>query len=191
VAPAAFAHGFEERRVPEVAQMYDVRRDESIRQSTDRTSVTSSKKANNLPIALLNMKRIAFGTVRLILGTWTTGYSIPSPALEQLRGAARGATVQGQQSFKTRRSDPQAGFGSSTALDPEFFRRTALLACEREILEFPAEQNRFDTDNDHFHSAVRTCRRSSYFRWRFWNSHVISFRRSERNGDPEAPNSGV
>ena len=42
MAPAAFAHGFEERRVPEVAQMYDVRRDESIRQSTGRTSVTPS-----------------------------------------------------------------------------------------------------------------------------------------------------
>ena len=79
----------------------------------------------------------------------------------------------------------QEGFGSSTALDPEFFRRTALLTCEREILKFPAEQNWFDTDNDHFHSAIRTCRRISYFGWRFWNSHVISFRRSEGNGDRE------
>jgi len=31
-----------------------------------------------------------FGTVRLILETWTTGYSIPSPALERLRGPAMG-----------------------------------------------------------------------------------------------------
>ena len=119
-----------------------------------------------------------FGTVRLILETWTTGYSIPSPALERLRGAEMGRRSRNQESFKTRRSDPQAGFRSSTALDPELFRGTALLACERESLEFPAEQNWFDTDNDHFYSAVRTCRRSSYFEWRFWNSHVISFRRS-------------
>jgi hypothetical protein len=90
--------------------MYDVRRDESIRQSTDRTSVTSSKKANNLPIALLNMKRIAFATVRLILGTWTTGYSIPSPALERLRGAARGPTVQGQRKSHDAAQRSSGGF---------------------------------------------------------------------------------
>jgi hypothetical protein len=52
---------------------------------------------------------------------------------------------------------PQAGFGSSNAFEPELFRKTALLACEREILEFPTKQNWFDTDNDHFRSAVGTC----------------------------------
>jgi hypothetical protein len=67
----------------------------------------------------------------------------------------------------------------STAVDPEFFRRTALLTCEREILEFPAEQNWCDTDNSHFHSALRTRRRSPCLRWYFLTSHVISFRRSE------------
>jgi hypothetical protein len=114
----------------------------------------------------------------------------PFTGLGAAAGCRNGATVQDQESFKTRRSDPQAGFRSSTALDPELFRGTALLACEREILEFPAEQNWFDTDNDHFRSAVRTCR-PSYFGWRFWSSHVLSFRRSERNGDPEGPNSGA
>jgi len=46
---------------------------------------------------------------------------------------------------------------SSNAFEPELFRRTALLACESEILEFPTKQNWFDTDNDHFRSAVGTC----------------------------------
>ena len=83
-----------------------------------------------------------------------------------------------------RSSDPQAEFGSSTALDPEFFRGTAVLACEREILEFTAEQNWRDTENDHFGSAVRTRRRSSCFERGLFTSHVVSFRRSEDNGDP-------
>jgi hypothetical protein len=34
---------------------------------------------------------------------------------------------------------PAAEFGSSTTLDPECFYKTALLACEGEILEFPPE----------------------------------------------------
>jgi hypothetical protein len=96
--------------------------------------------------------------------TGPTGYSI---ALRRWSGCAvRGMDGPGISRSFTRRGTAilrQAGFGSSTALDPEFFRRTALLTCEREILEFPAEQNWFDTDNDHFHSAINvpTASRSS------------------------------
>jgi hypothetical protein len=62
----------------------------------------------------------------------------------------------------------------SNALDPELLRKTACLACEREILEFSAEQNWRDARNDHFRSAFGTCRRRS-FRWQFLACHVISF----------------
>src|SRR5205085_5518730 len=60
----------------------------------------------------------------------------------------------------------QSGTPPNT-FEPELFSRTAFLACESEILEFPTEQNWFDTDNDHFRSAVGTCRRSFCFGWRF------------------------
>ena len=66
--------------------------------------------------------------------------------------------------------------GLSASFDLEDFRRTTLLACEREFLEFTEEQNWCDTDNDHFRSAIRTRRRSPYFGWRFLVGHVVSFR---------------
>jgi hypothetical protein len=69
--------------------------------------------------------------------------------------------------------------GLSTALNPEFFRTTALLASKREVLKFPSEQNRCNTDNDHFRSALRARRRSRRFRWHFLTGHVISFRRND------------
>src|SRR5580658_5665455 len=77
--------------------------------------------------------------------------------------------------------------GFSNALDPEFFRRTALFTCEREILEFPTEQNWYDADNDHFRSAERTRRRSPGFWWHFLTSYVISFRRSGQRIPPRQP----
>ena len=63
----------------------------------------------------------------------------------------------------------------SSSFDPEFLRKAARLAREREILECPSEQNWRDTRNDHFRSALRTGRRS-FFGWQFLASHVISFR---------------
>ena len=63
--------------------------------------------------------------------------------------------------------------GLSTSLEPEVFRKTARLAREREILECPSEQNCRDTRNDHFRSALRTCRRS--FFGQQLASHVTSF----------------
>jgi hypothetical protein len=77
--------------------------------------------------------------------------------------------------------------GSSKALDPECFRRTAPLTCEREILELPAEQNWCDADNDHFRSANRTRRRRPCFWWHFLASHAISFRRGEATHTRAAP----
>jgi hypothetical protein len=75
------------------------------------------------------------------------------------------------------------------SFDPEHFRRTALLTCEPEILEFTEEQNWCDADDDHFRSAIGTSRRSSYFGWRCLIGHVISFRRSEGNGQLEGSRS--
>jgi hypothetical protein len=184
VAPAAYAHGFEERRVPEVA---------NVRRSSGRIHPTEHRqdignvidKREQSSDCAPQYERIAIWDRSTDIGDMDNRLFDPFTGLGAAAGCRNGATVQDQESFKTRRSDPQAGFRSSTALDPELFRGTALLACEREILEFPAEQNWFDTDNDHFRSAVRTCRRSSYFEWRFWNSHVISFRRSEGDRDAE------
>lgn len=59
------------------------------------------------------------------------------------------------------------------------FVESHFLQTECEILEFPTEQNWFDTDNDHFRSADGTRRRSPCFRRHFLASHVISSRRSE------------
>jgi hypothetical protein len=59
-------------------------------------------------------------------------------------------------------------------LDPEFFRKTARLARERQVFECPSEQNWRDAGNDHFCSALGTCRRSVVGR-HFFAGHVISF----------------
>src|SRR4029450_10261714 len=59
-------------------------------------------------------------------------------------------------------------------LDPEFFRKTARLARERQVFECPSEQNWRDAGNDHFCSALGTGRRS-FFRGQFFASHVVSF----------------
>lgn len=48
--------------------------------------------------------------------------------------------------------------GLLVPLDPDFFRKSARLAREREILERASEQNWRDAGNDHFSSALRTCR---------------------------------
>ena len=53
----------------------------------------------------------------------------------------------------------------STSLDPECFRETARLARKREILVRPAEQNRRDSGNDHFRSALGTRPRRAFFGW--------------------------
>lgn len=59
-------------------------------------------------------------------------------------------------------------------LHSEFFRKTARLAREREVLECASEQNWRNAGNDHFRSALRTCRRS-VFGWQFLPGHVMSF----------------
>jgi hypothetical protein len=52
--------------------------------------------------------------------------------------------------------------GLLMALHSEFFRKTARLAREREVLECASEQNWRNAGNDHFRSALRTCRRSVF-----------------------------
>ena len=77
---------------------------------------------------------------------------------------------------KTRLSNnktrPSTGF--LMPLEPEFFRKTARPAREREVLERPSEQNWRDASNNHFCSALGTCRRG-FFGWLFFASHVTSF----------------
>ena len=60
-------------------------------------------------------------------------------------------------SAETRRFVAGGKWDDLVAFDLEYFRRTALLTCEREFLEFTDEQDWCDTDNDHFCSAIRTC----------------------------------
>ena len=72
----------------------------------------------------------------------------------------------------TIRTRPSTGF--LLPLEPEFFRKTARLAREREVLERPSEQNWHDAGNNHFCSALGTCRRG-FFGWLFFASHVTSF----------------
>jgi hypothetical protein len=74
--------------------------------------------------------------------------------------------------FSNNKTRPSTGF--LMPLDPEFFRNTTRLAREREVLECPSEQNWRDAGNDHFCSALGTCRRG-FFGWHFFASHVISF----------------
>ena len=56
--------------------------------------------------------------------------------------------------FSNNKTRPSTGF--LMPLDPKFFRKTARLAREREILVRPAEQNWRDAGNDHFRSALGT-----------------------------------
>ena len=93
-------------------------------------------------------------------------------------------SLVGEERGRRSRTISSGRFRITNALEPELFRRTALLACQSEILEFPTKQNWFDTDNDHFRSAVGTCRRRFCFGWRVWNCHVISFRRSDVERTP-------
>src|ERR1700730_14715865 len=70
--------------------MYDVRRDESIRQSTDRTSVTSSKKANlppsQIPSAGAREKAVStpkrWGQIRPYFGINVRGKTVPSIVID-------------------------------------------------------------------------------------------------------------
>jgi hypothetical protein len=74
--------------------------------------------------------------------------------------------------FSNNKTRPSTGF--LMPLEPEFFRKTARPAREREVLERPSEQNWRDASNNHFCSALGTCRRG-FFGWLFFASHVTSF----------------
>jgi hypothetical protein len=82
------------------------------------------------------------------------------------------SSLSNMEHFSNNKTRPSTGF--LMPLDLEFFRNTTRLAREREVLECSSEQNWRTADNDHFCSALGTCRRG-FFGWHFFASHVISF----------------
>jgi hypothetical protein len=106
VAPAAYAHGFEERRVPEVA---------NVRRSSGRIHPTEHRqdignvidKREQSSDCAPQYERIAIWDRSTDIGDMDNRLFDPFTGLGAAAGCRNGATVQDQESFKTRRSDPQ------------------------------------------------------------------------------------